>query len=263
MQSPDSNQDAIGKSRAEDSGSVPAPRAARYPWLPELIVVALLMSLTASVFWATDLDMKVARACYDPAAPKGPWPLNETKLARSLYDIPASLAVGLIVSGVWAIVAGRKRRNARFVKSCGILILLSLLIGPGLLCNRGKRAWNHPRPKHLREFGGEKEYVRPLVIGVDDEEGKSFPSGHASAGFVYCVFWFVFRRRRRWLGLFFLGLSIVLGLAMGFLRIAGGAHFLSDVLLTFYVCYLANYALYNFVVRIPQKEDMEAAPVSP
>ncbi len=267
MQSSKVNREGGRAAAPEDAQGKSLRHVGRRAWLPELLVVGFLAAATAAVFWSTDLDLRVARAFYDPDAPKGPWPSNETKLARSLYDVPAFLTAALIVSGVWSIVVGRKRRSARIMKSFGALILLSLLIGPGLLCNGGKRMWNHPRPKHLTEFGGEKEYVRPFVIGADDEEGKSFPSGHASAGFVVCVFWFVFRRRRRWLALFFLALSIALGLGMGLLRIVGGAHFLSDVLITFFVCYLVSYTLYYFLLKIPQREDTGedalVAPVSP
>jgi lipid A 4'-phosphatase len=247
----------VGERKEERAGERGwnAPGVWRHAWLPELAAIAILACLASAVFWTTDLDMKIARAFYYPNAPKGPWPGGEKPFSRILYDLPPLLTAGLALAGTGAIAIGLKRRKSRIMVSYGALILLSLSIGPGLISNPGKRLWSRPRPQQLAEFGGERSgYARPFAIVRGGEEGKSFPCGHASVGFVFCVFWFIFRRRRPRLGVFFLCLSIVLGSALGFLRIVDGAHFLSDVILTGLICYLVSHVLYFFALRIPQRE---------
>ena len=60
--------------------------------------------------------------------------------------------------------------------------------------------------------------------------GKSFPSGHATVGFLPFGMWFVLRFSQPVLAQVFLWSGLFGGLCIGWMRVAAGAHFASDVL---------------------------------
>ena len=111
-----------------------------------------------------------------------------------------------------------------------LFFILLLALGPGLLVNVIlKDHLGRPRPQELTEFGGRQQFVQFWQTGPDIKN-SSFPSGHASIAFSLMAPWFIFRKRRRSLGLSFLWLGIGFGLLVGITRMMQGGHFLSDVL---------------------------------
>jgi len=72
------------------------------------------------------------------------------------------------------------------------------------------------------------------------------------------IFYFVYRRRLPAIARGWLAFSIILGMTIGVGRMAAGAHFLSDVLWSGYICYLVALAVYYFALRIPNREDARA-----
>lgn len=136
-----------------------------------------------------------------------------------------------------------------------IFLILSLAIGPGLLVNLTlKNYWGRPRPVEVKQFGGMWDYQPVLQKGVGGR-GKSFSSGHASAGYYFFVFYFIFRRKKRAAAFLALTMAIVYGTLLGILRMSMGGHFLSDVLWSAFIVFFSSLALYHFILRIPQWED--------
>ncbi|KFI22250.1 phosphatase PAP2 family protein [Nitrosococcus oceani] len=122
-----------------------------------------------------------------------------------------------------------------------VYLALVLLLGPGLLVNEVfKNHWDRARPKQIVEFGGDKIFTAAGVPSDQCEHNCSFVCGHASMGFYFLSFGYLFpRQRRKWLGI-----GIGLGGLIGLARIAQGAHFMSDVVFSFFAVYFTAKLVY-------------------
>ncbi len=196
----------------------------------QLVLLAFLALVLTPVFWVTDLDLRIAHAFFRPA-PEGPaWPLGARAPWTLLYRAVPWLTA-LLLGGSLAVLVGARRWPAlRPWRTGAGALLLTLLLGPGLLVNGVfKDHWGRPRPRQVAELGGDRPYAPPLQphFGAG---GRSFPSGHASVGFSLLALWLAWRRRRPRLARAMLALALALGGLTGVARMAAGGHFLSDVL---------------------------------
>ncbi len=109
-------------------------------------------------------------------------------------------------------------------------------------------------PWDLQEFGGMAQYVSHWQWAVaDGGSGHCFPSGHAVAGYIFFSQYFLWRnydkaKARRWLAL-----AVVLGTACGLTQWLRGAHYISHVAWSAWICWayawLANAALRSWTTR--------------
>jgi lipid A 4'-phosphatase len=108
-----------------------------------------------------------------------------------------------------------------------LFLALVLIIGPGILVNTVlKEHSGRPRPGHLIEFGGSHAFM-PVFRSGECARNCSFVSGEASS--IYAIgFAIAMLARRRRASL--LGTAILAGSVVGFIRIAQGGHFLSDII---------------------------------
>jgi membrane-associated PAP2 superfamily phosphatase len=113
------------------------------------------------------------------------------------------------------------------------VVLITLLVVPVI-----KRYSQTSCPWDLTEFGGTAAYVPHWVRGLTDGgPGHCFPSGHAVSAFGFFGLYFLWRDhdpRRAHAAL--LAVS-VLGLLLGTAQIARGAHHLSHVLWSAWLCW--------------------------
>jgi lipid A 4'-phosphatase len=198
-------------------------------WLCAAVLPALALTMVSLVIRTLQLDLAVARAFYAPEAAY-PWPGLASGFCRLLYSygpLPG-IALGVVAVSAW-ILAARRDAFSTSTRIAGFTSVL-LLIAPGLIVNLGlKSYWGRPRPSQVEHFGGEYAYA-PLGETGDGPGNGSFPSGHASIAFFLMAPGFLFMRRRQKLAAVFLGSGLVAGVVMGIVRIAQGAHFLSDVI---------------------------------
>jgi membrane-associated PAP2 superfamily phosphatase len=101
----------------------------------------------------------------------------------------------------------------------------------------------HSCPWDLSAFGGTAEYFRffdtvPLIPGP----GRCAPSGHAASGFVWLAGYIALRGVDRTAARYALAFSLLLGILAGLTQLARGAHFLSHVLLTAWICFAVAWA---------------------
>ncbi len=227
-------------------------------WQRQLLLLGLLALGSTMVFWLSDLDLQVSALFYDPDNPLLHWPHEYDTLWRIFYH-GAPLFTGLYaVGGVLVILLGMAVKRLRPWRRPAALLLLTLVIGPGLLVNMlFKENWGRPRPRQVEQLGGQEAYLPPLRMNLQGN-GKSFAAGHASIGFSLCFLWFLWRRERPRLARAGLVSAIALGLLMGLGRIASGAHFLSDVLWAGYITFFAGLVAHFFILR-PHKPDTQAA----
>lgn len=130
-----------------------------------------------------------------------------------------------------------------------MVLVLSMVLGAGLIVHVAlKDHWGRPRPRKTIELGGTQPF-RPYYEPNFQEKipSKSFPCGHCSTGF-YFFSLAILGLQRKSKGLFYLGmfLALSLGTILGVTRIAQGAHFFSDVLVSALIMWLVPL----FLVRL-------------
>lgn len=150
------------------------------------------------------------------------------------------------------IVAGRRNRQSisRLSSVRHILfLLLTLVLGPGLLVNVIlKEQSGRSRPSRVEAFGGDRQFTAAFTATGLCKSNCSFVSGDASMGYYLLAFLFVARKRRWAIAL----TAYTLGTAIGLVRIAQGAHFLSDVIFAGFFTFLVAWIL-HFLILTPEK----------
>ena len=223
-------------------------------WLPELLIVLFVLGCGTWLCLVYPVDLMVSAWFYKTAGSVQVWPYAAFKPWMLLNKSDTLLTVILGGGALLVLLLGIFQYRWRVRRVYALFVLVSLIIGPGLIVNGVfKDHWGRPRPRQIKEFGGKMDYRPPLLKGVSGH-GRSFPSGHASVAFEYMVFWFVWRRKRRWAVPALLG-GFALGSLMSVARFSVGAHFFSDVLWSWGLSFLVSLILYYFVFRIPQWED--------
>jgi membrane-associated PAP2 superfamily phosphatase len=99
-----------------------------------------------------------------------------------------------------------------------------------------KRSSHTSCPWDLQMFGGAASYVSHWAWRMSDGgPGRCFPAGHASVAFGFLPAWAALHshfRRPLWM----LAVVMLAGLVLGFVQVARGAHFVSHVLWSGWVC---------------------------
>lgn len=201
----------------------------------------LLLVIVSLVFRTFDLDRVICRELATgsgwDALGQQPW-----KMIYRWGPLPG-LLLG-IGGGIAALVArfgyGDKER-AR----AGLYLLITLALGPGLLINAVlKPLCKRPRPVSLQEFGGDQQFVAVGSLG-DVAGNHSFPSGHASMGFLLMAPAFLlYRQRPGWAVAVLVG-GVAMGLLIGWGRMVQGGHFATDVVWSAGIVYLSMVASYQ------------------
>jgi lipid A 4'-phosphatase len=227
--------------------------AYRRYWLPEAIVLTVMIVVTIIVFAVTDLDITSARWFYH-SGQKNPWPVAFQPVWLFFYSSAPWVTGSLALAGTAVLIAGLLRKEARRFRTHGLFILLCVALGPGLIVNGIlKDHWGRARPRQIVEFGGKHQYTQPLM--PSDAHGKSFPCGHCSVGYLYGTGWWLWRRRYPRIAALSLVSGLALGTLLGFGRLAAGGHFLSDNLWSGLIALGVAHVLYYYVLRIPARED--------
>jgi lipid A 4'-phosphatase len=209
------------------------------------IFVAALLAAGAVFLLIPQVDLATSGLFYDPQrgflfAGWGPVRFVE-------HSVPLiSWGIGILVAiGALALVCGRQlwRFDARAL----VFVALATALGPGLLVNTVlKDHWGRARPAQVAEFGGPHKFTAAPLISDQCPKNCAFVSGHAALGFSLVSFAFLLPagRRRRTAVLAAVGF----GALVGFARIAGGRHFLSDVVDAGFLATGLSWLLYQGIV---------------
>lgn len=199
-----------------------------------LILVSLLGLIFATVLFlsAPQIDLTVSAFFADPI--EGGFPVSRDpfwKAVRSFFILTTDGAV-LVVLGLLLRNLLRSRRGHLNTRAFGFLVA-AYVIGPGLVVNGlFKGFWGRARPRNIIAFGGPHQFSPPVIPADQCAHNCSFVSGEASSAATLALallllFWLRLDGRGR------IAASCVaavyVGVASG-LRIAFGAHFLSDTI---------------------------------
>ncbi|CAA7611660.1 phosphatase PAP2 family protein [Magnetospirillum sp. UT-4] len=143
-------------------------------------------------------------------------------------SMPYFLFAGLgYVGVVWAAGLWLKEAIFGITGRVAAYLALTMALGPGLVVNLIlKDSWGRPRPSTIREFGGENYFVPPLVLSDQCDRNCSFSSGHGALGFWPVAVALLAPPAWRPAAV---AAALGFGMMVGFVRIAQGGHFLSDV----------------------------------
>lgn len=214
------------------------------------IALSLLAVLGLSVYFLAfpGVDMAVSDWFHVPGQgfPAGQQPVLKA-LRRS-----SSWVLGLVLlAAIAAIVLTAIRGDAPLFAGArrGWFLLAGLVAGPGLLVNTVlKNNWGRPRPVHLEAFGGAAPYVPVWEISDWCGHNCSFVSGEgSSAAWMVAALALLPGRLRAVL----IGPGIAYAAALSLNRLAFGAHFLSDIMLSWALTGLVMAILYRLIVAAP------------
>jgi lipid A 4'-phosphatase len=125
-----------------------------------------------------------------------------------------------------------------------VYVFAVLIVGAGLIVNVVlKDNFGRARPRDIAEFGGSKLYTPPFVASAECDKNCSFSSGEAAGGFFALALAQALSRRRVW--------AVAaggLGAFVSFCRIASGAHFLSDTVVSLFVMLIVADVFYYYLV---------------
>jgi lipid A 4'-phosphatase len=169
-----------------------------------------------------------------------------------VYQIFADIHLWYVVIFIVGLVLSYffKGQRAKLWRKRLSFLLLTLLLLPGVVVNYVLKdnSFGRPRPVQIEQYGGESEFTPLFVYSGQCSKNCSFVSGHAATAFFTIAF--AWALGLRWI--FILGLLV--GAIVSVVRMTQGAHFLSDVIFSFWVVYfgtliLAHYYQFTFDSR--------------
>lgn len=188
------------------------------------------------------IDLAVSRVFFDGSFQASAYPV-----VRMLHDgLGYVLALTLTLLVLLCVFnAATRRRHLDVDARVLAYLLLVLAIGAGIIVNFAlKDQFGRARPRDVAEFGGLRAFTPAFVMTDQCTTNCSFSSGEGAGAFFAIALARVLSRRRRML-VAAVGVGIVVSLA----RVAAGAHFLSDIVTSFFVMLLVSEILYLWVLE--------------
>ncbi|WP_223477500.1 phosphatase PAP2 family protein [Oricola indica] len=168
-----------------------------------------------------------------------------------LHPLAAILGIVMLIVVAVDIRKGRRWRNPGIRMK--VVLLATLILGPGLIVNGILKAyWGRPRPRVTEDFGGTLPFVEAGSITDYCSANCSFVSGEAAAaGWLMCIALLFAVHRHRWAAIVVGAVSVF----MAGLRVAFGAHYLSDAVLGF----LMTVAIFSILAAISEARERRRA----
>lgn len=213
-----------------------------------LAVAALLALVLVAVALDPQLDLDAARRFYVGTAHF----VGDTPAGIVVRYVAWTLPFAVYFTLLFAALGARRGWLAPRFAPCGrslLFLTLAFALGPGLLVHATLKEMSHrPRPYATTDFGGQDAF-RPFThFDGACRHNCSFPSGETAA-----ATWMLAPASLvppPWRALAIAG-ALVFAAATGLLRMAFGAHFLSDVSGAALITILLVLALRALVLRKP------------
>jgi lipid A 4'-phosphatase len=216
----------------------------RQPRVRAILACFLVSSLLLAAF--TGIDLGISRLFYD-----GGFYMADQPWTRWLHRSVRYFIVTVMVS-VLAIYLFNRLSKRRLLAIDGrkvVYLFLVLILGAGLIVNVAlKDHFGRARPRDIEEFGGSQHFTPAFVIADGCDRNCSFASGDSAGAFLSLALILAVGRNRK---------AATAGIGFGVLvsaaRIASGAHFFSDTVVSFFVMLIVADALHYFLLsRAPE-----------
>jgi len=195
---------------------------------PARIILACFVTSSLLLARFSDIDLRMSKLFFDES-----FYLNARWWALLLnggvdYFLYATMST---VVGIYAFNRLMKRDLYEVDGRKVLYLLLVLVIGAGLIVNViFKENFGRARPRDIEEFGGSKHFTPAFVITRECDRNCSFSSGHGAGAFFSVALALALSRKR---------VTLLAALAFGglvsFSRVASGAHYFSDSVVSFFV----------------------------
>jgi lipid A 4'-phosphatase len=218
------------------------------------LYVALAIGIVAGLAFGLMpwLDLRIAALFYPVADTNGnmfAWRLSPTLLVAHDIALKAGfvLLVPVVAALIWKSIA--PRRSMFISARAAVFLLLTMLLGPGLLVNVAlKDHWGRSRPIDVTQFGGTEHFVPWWDPRGNCPSNCSFVSGDVStAAWAFAPAALV---PSPWQPLAFAG-AFALTVFMVIIRIMAGGHFPSDAIFAGVFTYLLIWLAYALIYRWP------------
>lgn len=210
-----------------------------------LVAIALLL-----VFENTRLDVRLSQYFFDAAA--GNFPLQHHWLfERVLHHGFKSAAYVVGLAGIFFCLYAIHRGVPWLSRPQAMLAAIGTVSIP-LATTALKSMTNRHCPWDVIDFGGYAPYVSLFATTPGEiARGLCFPAGHASAGFVWVVWYLALRSTRPAWAKWALWAGLLGGMVAGVDRLLQGAHFLSHVLWSGWFAWALSLLL-CWLLKVPQ-----------
>ena len=211
--------------------------------MKKILYLIFIFLTTIGLISIAGLDIKISSLLYNVDSR---WIYSGFPLWTFLYKHGQTMSNIIGLASLFIFLFLLIRKTYRSTRQKALFALLVFILGPGLIVQTLKITWGRPRPVETTLYGGTMDFRTPFEpnfkLAGDTNNGNSFPSGHAATGFYTLVLYFIFRKR--WV----LALTLAYGILMSAARLAQGAHFLSDVVSSFFIVYICI-ELFAFLIK--------------
>nr|WP_321266238.1 phosphatase PAP2 family protein [uncultured Sulfurimonas sp.] len=208
----------------------------------KLYIWLLFLAFSLLFVLVPQIDLLVAGLFYDNVE----FPLNGSLIEEFFYHSVKPIIIIFALSTLSIFFYNTiKKKNILNINSAVMLYtVLILTIAPLLIVNTTlKENWGRARPAQTIDFGGQKEFTSAFMMS--DQGGYSFSSGHSAAAFSLLGFALLAKRRQN----LFVKIVLIYGTLVSLARMAAGGHFLSDVVTSFFIVYIATHVLYKLIFK--------------
>lgn len=212
------------------------------------LIVAFSIAIVASsmLFWVfPEVDLIVSRWFFSPD--EGFLFSSDPNLQWLRKSSPWALAG--VITFILVRILGDAMNGALTLSRARkpIWLLFGLAFGPGLIVNGIlKEFWGRPRPVNLDIFGGDAVHQMVWVISDWCDGNCSFVSGEASSSAWLVAAALVTPKKVR---PYATAITLIYAVSLSLNRIAFGGHFLSDVVLAWFICGLIFSILYRLTLE--------------
>jgi lipid A 4'-phosphatase len=213
------------------------------------LAIALAIAVVAGGVFALwpQLDLDVSALFYDPATRTfAAWKWWWLDAARDA----ATAIITLLVAPAFLAAVGKlvmPQRRMLIPGRAALFLIVTLAIGPGILANGIlKEHWARMRPEDVTQLGGKHAFTPWWDPRGPCTENCSFIAGEPSG-----AFWTLAPAALappQWRLLAYAG-ALAFGAVMGVLRVAGGAHFVSDVIFAGVFMFLVIWTCHGLIYR--------------
>jgi lipid A 4'-phosphatase len=223
------------------------------------LAIALVIAALAGVVFAIHprLDIDISAFFYD--RPINLFKVNAQPWVNFTRDA-ARWLTALIFAPAILVLIGKlivPKRRMPIGGRAALFLILTMALGPGVITNLiFKDHWGRARPIDITELGGDFRFTPWWDPRGGCPNNCSFVAGEPSG-----AFWTLAPAALappQWRALAY-GAALTFGAAVGLLRIAGGAHFFTDVVFSGVFMFLLIWTMHGLLFRWPATRTSDEA----